>query len=216
MQVCNICQELMLKEIESFDPRYQALISARKNILLETEDFVVLPSLGPLNDSHVMIVPKVHVNNFSMIEASKLKQVEFIEEMLSSHIIKTLGKKLVFFESGAGKISNHSGGCIVHAHIHCIYESESFESRLFDEVEFNDGGQTLYDGADADVGYVWYRSSSGQAYVCNDPQLPSQFLRYVYSIAAGDVRFWNWRRHNNFDGVLRVIDNYKGLSEEGV
>lgn len=214
MQACNICQELMLEQITSFDSRYQALISTGKNILFETEDFVVLPSLGPLNDSHVMIVPKTHINNFSLLDDSKLRQVEFIEEILSSHIAGAIGRKLVFFESGAGDISNHSGGCIVHAHIHCVYESQEFECRLFEEVKFRHAGESLYEGADGKLGYVWYRSSSGQAYICNDPQLPSQFLRYVYSMAAGDVRFWNWRRHNNFDGVLRVLDNYKGLSQE--
>ena len=41
-----------------------------------------------------------------------------------------------------------------------------------------------------------------------------QFLRYAYSMAAGDVRFWNWRRHNNIDGVLRVIDIYSGMAVE--
>ena len=212
MQACNICQELMLAQVESFDPRYQALVSSRENIIFETEDFVVLPSLGPLNDSHVMIVPKNHVNNFAGLQPTKLKQVELIESILSSHIAVALGKKLVFFESGAGELSSHSGGCIVHAHIHCVYESQEFECRLFEEVELKSGGKSLYEGADSDLGYVWYRSSNGKAYICNDPQLPSQFLRYVYSIAAGDVRFWNWRRHNNFDGVLRVIDNYKGIS----
>lgn len=206
---CNVCQELQSAVLEGCDPRYQALVDTRKNIIYESTDFVVLPSLGPLNDSHVMIVPKLHINNFSEISDSKLAQVRKILSALSSHMALKYGKGLVFFESGAGVRSSHSGGCIIHAHIHCVYESEEFERRLFEEVDFEEGGASWYKNADSDRGYVWYMNGRGKAFLCNNPQLPSQFLRYVYSMSAGDIRFWNWRRHNNYEGVLKVLDNYK-------
>ncbi|AZE36642.1 Protein similar to CwfJ C-terminus 1 [Pseudomonas chlororaphis] len=211
MNKCNVCKELQLGMLDGCDPRYQALIDSRKNIIYESRDFVVLPSLGPLNDSHVMIVPKLHINNFSVVPESKLAQVREILSALSTYMTLKYGRTLVFFESGAGVQSNHSGGCIVHAHIHCVYESEEFERRLFEEVDFQEGGGSWYVNADSDQGYVWYMDSKGKTFLCNNPQLPSQFLRYVYSMSAGDIRFWNWRRHNNYEGVLKVIECYKDI-----
>lgn len=208
MRNCNVCRELNRQPLEGCDPRYQLLISSGKNIIFASEDFVVIPSLGPLNDSHVMIVPKKHVNNFSVLSVAELKQVHEIMKNLISYASENFGKRLVFFESGAGVSTSHSGGCIVHAHIHCVYESEDFESRLFDEVAFQISSNGWYEKADAGKGYVWYMSSEGKSYLCNDPQLPSQFLRYIYSVGIGDVRFWNWRRHNNYEGVLKVLENY--------
>lgn len=213
MKKCNVCQELHSATIEGCDPRYQALVDSRQNIIHESPDFVVLPSLGPLNDSHVMIVPKAHINNFSVIPDAKLVQVRMIAQALSSYVELRHGKSLVFFESGAGVRSNHSGGCIVHAHIHCVYEHEEFERRLFQEIDFQESGLSWYNGADGDLGYVWYKSGKGKAVLCNNPQLPSQFLRYVYSMSAGDIRFWNWRRHNNIEGVLKVVECYKGFQK---
>jgi ATP adenylyltransferase len=213
MHGCGICEELRMATVTIGDPRYQNLVLNRQNILYESEDFVVLPSLGPLNDSHVMIVPKKHVNSFSVLAESQLDQVKNIAAVLSDHIAAKTGKELVFFESGAGDLCSHSGGCIVHAHIHCVYESEEFQNRLFEEVDFQEGGEGWYKNADSERGYVWYRKADGEAFICNDPQLPSQFLRYLYSIAVGDARFWNWRRHNNYEGVLRVVDNYGGISK---
>ncbi|WP_085598045.1 MULTISPECIES: HIT family protein [unclassified Pseudomonas] len=213
MNKCNVCQELQGVAVEGCDPRYQVLVNSRQNIIHESADFVVIPSLGPLNDSHVMIVPKAHVNNFSVIHDSKLAQVRAILQALSSYIESKHGRSLVFFESGAGIRANHSGGCIVHAHIHCVYEQEEFERRLFQEVDFKEGGISWYAGADGDLGYVWYMDGKGKAALCNNPQLPSQFLRYVYSMGNGDIRFWNWRRHNNFEGVLKVVDCYKGFKK---
>lgn len=213
-QRCGICEELKMAAFTAGDARYQALIQSRKNIICESEDFVVLPSLGPLNDSHVMIVPKQHVNSFSVISVPQLDQVKKIVRVLSSYIARKHSKRLVFFESGAGSLSSHSGGCIIHAHIHCVYESEEFQHRLFEEVDFTDGGDGWFEKSNSEQGYVWYMGGDEAAFICNDPQLPSQFLRYVYAIAAGDARFWNWRRHNNFEGVLQVIDNYSGVSKK--
>lgn len=212
MKNCNICQELRGAIVIDCDPRYQEIISKRQNILDETEDFVVLPSLGPLNDAHAMIVPKQHLNNFSVITDDQLRQVESIVLKMSSHIFLKTGRRLAFFESGAGESTYHSGGCIVHAHIHCVYESEDFHKRLMGEVALKEVLGGWFKGADCQRGYVWFKAGSGRAFICNNPELPSQFLRYVYSIAAGDVRFWNWRRHNNFEGVLRVISNYDGMN----
>ncbi|MGG7674208.1 HIT family protein [Pseudomonas sp. WC2] len=193
------------------DSRYQDLINSRRNILYETEDFVVLPSLGPLNDAHAMIVPKQHLKNFSIITDEQLHQVENIVLKMSTHIFLKTGKRLSFFESGAGKYTYHSGGCVVHAHIHCVYESDDFHQRLMDEVVFKEVSGGWFNGGNSQYGYVWFRGSNGRSFICNNPELPSQFLRYVYSAAAGDIRFWNWRRHNNIEGVLRVIENYSDM-----
>jgi len=211
MKKCNVCQELKLGSMYGCDPRYQAVVDSRKNIIYESADFVVLPSLGPLNDSHVMIVPKAHINNFSMIPDSTLPQVRSIAQALSSYVERKHGKRLAFFESGAGARISHSGGCIVHAHIHCVYEHDEFEQRLFEEVDFQEGGVNWYSNADGNLGYVWFMNSRGKAFLSNNPQLPSQFLRYLYSMSAGDIRYWNWRRHNNYEGVVRVLESYEGF-----
>lgn len=214
MKKCNICQELQMSPDIDCDAKYQEIVSKRQNILDETEDFVVLPSLGPLNDAHAMIVPRKHQNNFATVTEGQLRQVSELMQKMSSHILLKTGKRLAFFESGAGTTSYHSGGCIIHAHIHCVYESEDFYQRLMGEVAFEEVLGGWYQGADVQFGYAWYKSSGGRAFICNNPELPSQFLRYAYSMAAGDVRFWNWRRHNNIEGVLRVIDIYSGMAAE--
>lgn len=213
MKNCNVCQELKFGSMHDCDPRYQTLVDSRQNIIYESADFVVLPSLGPLNDSHVMIVPKSHINNFSVIPESKLSQVRSIALALSSFVEWRHGKRLAFFESGAGTRSSHSGGCIVHAHIHCVYEHEEFEQRLFKELDFQEGGVNWYKNADGDLGYVWFMNSRREPFLSNNPQLPSQFLRYLYSMSAGDIRFWNWRRHNNYEGVLKVLECYMNFQD---
>ncbi|WP_157050731.1 HIT family protein [Herbaspirillum rhizosphaerae] len=209
---CNLCSELSGQIPDDWDGIYKGLVSAGKNKIVESDNFVVVPSAGPLNDSHVMLVPKLHVNSFAILPPSLVDEAMHIIEKLQRYTELISNQRLIFFESGSGTGTSHAGGCIVHAHIHCLIESDEFRRRIFEEITFTLIKGEHYPDADLVHGYVWYRDTDSQSYMCNDPLLPSQFLRYLYSQCAGDIRMWNWRRHINFDGMYNVLDRYKDLS----
>lgn len=202
---CNICNELK-GNIPEIPIEYAGIVKSNRNVILESKDLVVLPSFGPLNNSHVMIVPREHVYNFSSISQDAANQLREIIIQLKDSFLNTYNKNLVFFESGAGSLSNHSGGCIVHAHIHCVVENEDFERSLFKEVELRKASnETTFNTTQ---GYIWYKSSDGQEYIKNDPLLPSQFLRYIYRQNSSTPQSWNWRRNIDIAGIQSVIDTY--------
>ncbi|MCV5217046.1 hypothetical protein OFC53_38060, partial [Escherichia coli] len=60
---CNICNELASNLEAITDETYRTLVLNKQNILLETKNYCVIPSYGPLHSSHVMIVTKAHKNN---------------------------------------------------------------------------------------------------------------------------------------------------------
>jgi diadenosine tetraphosphate (Ap4A) HIT family hydrolase len=208
---CNICLEISGRGINEFTSSYCELIRTGKNIILESANFLVIPSFGPLNDSHVMLVPKRHTNSFAQLSDSELREGFDILSTLSAHIQKAKGTDLVFFESGAGNMTSHSGGCIVHAHIHCVTSSTRFEERLKSEISLEPIRAMDYSAACIDSGYVWYCDEKNNAYICNNPMLPSQFLRYIYAQSCGSNSAWNWRRDINIPGVMSVLETYAGL-----
>ncbi len=207
---CNICIELAgdSEQIEYRD--YGELVKHGKNVLMETRGFCVIPSFGPLDKSHVMIVPKKHVNSFALIEGELKGEVEFIIDALSNYYLERFKERLFFFESGAGSSCDHSGGCIVHAHIHCVASTDRFESLLSMECSLTKvDDDTLFDTTH---GYIWFRNENGDAYYCNRPLLPSQFLRYLYLISKNVNKRWNWRRDINIKEIGNVISAYSGLN----
>jgi len=206
---CNICFELSKDEENVVDRDYYELIAAGENILYENEAFSLIPSFGPLNHSHAMLVPKKHVNNFASLHEEEKKKTREILDFLREFYRDSYQEELVFFESGAGNLTNHSGGCITHAHIHCISYTDGFDELLFDEINLEDVGSS--GDVDLDYGYVWFQSINGGQYVCNNPLLPSQFLRYLYSKSYDGSHLWNWRRNIDIDGVRNVIERYRGL-----
>lgn len=201
---CGICDEI---NGISFIEGYDKIVGDKKNIIAETNDFLVVPSVGPLNNSHVMLIPKHHVNSFASIDREIRHEAREILRRLNEFMVNQTGRPLIFFESGAGENIDHSGGCIFHAHIHCVYHTQEFESALNKEINFTKINNKELN-FDTRNGYVWYMNNGYHEFICNNPLLPSQFLRYLYSSSNSIHGNWNWRRDNNINGVMKVIDNY--------
>lgn len=208
---CNLCLEVSGNSADFFDEAYKTLVASKKNILLETKNFILLPSVGPLNDTHLMIVPKRHIMNFASLTDSELAESKTIMEDLNDRFSRLYESSLIFFESGAGNLTNHSGGCIDHAHIHCLLESQDFEVKLFSEISLLEVESPGYLNADIDLGYIWYKNSAEEVYLCNNPLLPSQFLRFLYAGASSNETLWNWRKNSNSKSVIDVLEKYNPL-----
>lgn len=208
---CNICQEILGAAFSAHGPEYENIVREGNNVLAQTENLLVIPSIGPLNDSHVMIVPKTHCNSFGALPTACNDEKFALIKSLREHYFSHFNKELLFFESGAGTLINHSGGCIFHAHIHVVEAQELFHTRLLAEVkliEISAGNPT---SPDLNLGYIWYMNAEGHQYLCNNPMLPSQFLRYTYAQCAGHETMWNWRRHSNIAGVKKALETYRNL-----
>jgi diadenosine tetraphosphate (Ap4A) HIT family hydrolase len=208
---CNICEEISGSGSNECGHEYQELIRSRQNILLSSPNFAVIPSVGPLHVTHAMIVPLRHVNSFAELSKGEIDEADELLQKLQNHITGRLGAGLLFFESGAGRLIDRSGGCIAHAHIHCVTDSPDFFERISVELPLVATKYMDFTGADTENGYIWFRSSAGNCYISNRPLLPSQFLRYVYAQCSGSPMKWNWRRHTNFTEIREVVALYNGI-----
>lgn len=208
---CNICNELAGTGADECGGDYQGLIQRGENIILSSNSFAIVPSVGPLSRTHAMLVPFKHTNSFAELLSSELNEAVNLLNRMQEHSIKKLGVKLFFFESGAGQLTCHSGGCITHAHIHCIAESPDFFKRLSAEVSLLPVKRMDFSSADTRHGYIWFSDSDGNCYICNRPLLPSQYLRYIYAQCTNSPSIWNWRHHTNFTEVKEVVSAYKGI-----
>lgn len=206
---CNICRELSGSPIAEFGDDYAEIVLSRSNIIYESNNLVVIPSLGPLNYSHVMVVPKKHLNSFAEAGIGILDELNIVKEKIRVYGKEVLGCDYLFFESGAGALTNHTGGCIIHAHLHALSLCADFDQRLFEEIKLVPvDSSSFYDKADISLGYVLYINGEDDWFLCNEPLLPSQFLRYLYAQCNNLEAYWNWRRHINIEGVKEVVSKF--------
>tara|TARA_R100001440_G_scaffold5609_1_gene11874 strand:- start:3653 stop:4141 length:489 start_codon:yes stop_codon:yes gene_type:complete len=156
-----------------------------------------------------MIVPKEHFNSFAEMGSSASSELEEMKNKIRSYGKRRLAEEYVFFESGAGKLTTHSGGCIIHAHLHALALCSEFDNRIFREIKLSKVSESsFYEIADKEFGYVSYTNAKDEYFLCNQPLLPSQFLRYLYAQCNNAEAYWNWRRHINISGVKEVIRTY--------
>jgi hypothetical protein len=210
---CTLCEELAGKADPYLGRAYGTLIESGDNLLLDAGGFAVLPSVGALNASHALVVPKEHVCSFAMLPRERLS-VELPPILLALREVNaSAGAAPVFFEHGMGSVVDTSGACVAHAHLHAVADAHGFEQSLRRDIRFVNipALALIKDLASKEEGYVAFESATGEAGLANRPNLPSQFFRKVYAAAAGAPEIWNWRMDAQPKNTRRVTEYYRPL-----
>jgi diadenosine tetraphosphate (Ap4A) HIT family hydrolase len=86
--------------------------------LLETRQFVVLPSIGPLVPGHVMVVSKAHCESLASMGADAVYEYESLAARLRNAPFLRDNKPL---EAEHGSTSeDKAGACVIHTHVHWL------------------------------------------------------------------------------------------------
>lgn len=209
---CSICDEISGRSDSFENKKYRSLIEKRFNIIAETSLFAIVPSLGPLNECHVLIVPKNHILSIAQLDHQSSNEIYEIKSKLTAHA-RSEGKSLIFFEHGTGSLIDKSGGCIEHAHLHCVneypdvvsvFKSEIGLHKIPDEIQ-------LSQIANTDLGYAYLEDSRGYRFIKNSPSMPPQYFRKAYANLDKSVEVWNWRFHINYKLIEKVLKFYSSF-----
>jgi len=110
MTKCKICDALKVRV--GGEPWNEPLI--------ETRNFVVIPSLGALVEGWVLVVPKEHCISLGALRAEFRGEAQEVEERTRAVLRQRYEKPIVAFEHGPSA-ENHGTGCGVdHAHLHLV------------------------------------------------------------------------------------------------
>lgn len=210
---CTICSEIIGDCSGCFIKEYVDIIKKRKNIICSTEHFVILPSLGALNKSHILLVPKEHYLSFSRLPRDWDDEIYYLKQIINAYIFEKTGKKLLFFEHGVGTTCDTSGACIEHAHLHGIWYDEKFIVALFKEITFEKLKRfsDLHNKANNSTGYIFIEYLE-HYWLANNPMIPSQYFRFLYS-KINNLDCWDWRKFPNIENIKQVLNVYNDLEK---
>ena len=178
-------------------------------ILRESENFVVLPALGPLTEGHLLILPKEHYICLGSMppelypELKALKQEAFI-------VLSRTYDTPTFFEHGAATKTMRGGCCIEHAHLQvfpCGLDLLPVISRFFtgERIEYLEQLREYYQRKQP---YLFYENIGGTMYVFPvSPVIPAQFMRQLIAKALGTPEKWDWRSFLNKEAIMRAFRN---------
>jgi len=206
---CEFCQELRGFESSRFGTIYGS--STRSRVLMRTEDFVVMPTIGQLFKGSLLIVLVNHYETIAEIPASKLFALFHLLERLIARV-RSLGLP-VAFEHGARSCTG--GGCgIYHAHIHVVpLPSEFLCSQILPRTAHKAAGfEEAYAGLAASEQYLIFRDTYGKIEMIEEGEGPSeifssQYCRRVLSEYFGLESPWDWRWYRFIEPwLIQTID----------
>jgi diadenosine tetraphosphate (Ap4A) HIT family hydrolase len=196
---CCLCSQIAGEVDNDLFAKMIPSSSYIRRIPMETEDFAVIPSLGPVAPGHVLICPKQHYKSFANISDDLEPQYNLIKVRLKRVLKNIYNKPVHCFEHGTARRANQPLCTVEHAHLHLIPTSVAAYSILEEVKDWRDLGNKFADlkGIVGDSEYLYYESPDGfrKIITAETGTFESQYMRKIFSEALGNDTNWNWRQN---------------------
>jgi ATP adenylyltransferase len=183
-----------------------------RRVPLETENFAVIPSLGPLAPGHVILCPKEHYRSFASIPSRHDNEYESLLSTLKNLLRGLYSTDVHLFEHGMAADASRMLCTVDHAHLHVLPASVSVTKILepYPHIPVGAGLAGLRHLAQTEE-YVFYESPTGDRRLipARDQPLESQYLRQVFAKTLGHACEWNWRDHMK---VVNAHETYEKIA----
>jgi ATP adenylyltransferase len=202
MNGCSFCMLTVRKGAEDWNQP-----------LLESDHFMVLPSLGALVEGWLLIVPKSHL--ISMGELSKALESEFLALKCEVvQLVENLYGSAATFEHGPSATKHQVGCGVDHAHLHVVPVAHDLEAAvapfLPTDAQWNNADlQSCRDAFRAGTDYLYLESRTRRGRILVHDQLGSQLFRRAIAQSIGAEGQFNWRQHPQFVNTSKTIDSVR-------
>ncbi|WP_295794379.1 hypothetical protein [Mucilaginibacter sp.] len=168
--------------------------------VFESENFLVIPTLGSLIEGWLLIVPRKFHLNFSQLSLTNFAELERVIGHLAQRFLPIFNKdQFVVFEHGP-TLENSVAGCGVdYAHLHWVptdfdllagvdnFLNLDYAWRNIDEIK----DVKFYNVNDDD--YLYLRNQEGKHFMTCQENIPSQTFRKVIANYLGIPNSYDWK-----------------------
>ncbi len=187
-------------------------------ILFETDDCAVIPTLGSIVPNWLLVVPRAHVLNFATWKRGR----EVGPHQIVANVARRFGlndKQVMWFEHGASAFGSPVGCGVEHAHLHVLVDAPFRFDDLVKEAASLTGDAwhetsslNSYQHLVGDCSYLVLASS--ECAVLSKPAdgAGSQFFRRAIASIVGEPDKWNYRHHAHLGNVRKTIERFGSRS----
>lgn len=183
--------------------------------ILETENFVILPSLGSLVEGWLLIIPKQHFICVGAMPEHLIREIDELKAGVAHRLEEKYGA-FVAFEHGPERPHCDVGCGVDHAHLHLVPFagdlSKSVEPFMPDDSSWTEA--TLFDCVVAHEkgdDYLYYEQPLNVGRISRCEGFSSQIFRKAIASSVGLLAEFNWRQ---FPQHSRVTDTIESLVTE--
>lgn len=195
---CYFCQEIE-------DPARN--IMNRSRVVLESENYIVIPTVGCFQIGYLLVIPKQHYLCFGELSPAMLGELNGILQKITDFVSEKYNQKCIIFEHGTRDIEELTSTSIMHAHIHVIpFEKDIISSLPNYCVLKKIAG--FSDLVNEKENYLFLQEMNGNNYIVQNASYPSQFFRQIACKAMGIPNYWDWRTYPFLENMGITVDYY--------
>src|SRR5690349_693609 len=178
--------------------------------LVESTNFVAIPSLGALVPGWVMVVPKEHYLSIGALTDSMVGEMAGLKDALVSRLTQSYGE-LCAFEHGPGAAKRDVGCGVDHAHLHIVPVqfdlAEAAKSFLPPDLVWKDAHMSDCRRAfAAGLDYLYLEQPLGTGRIAVGGHFGSQVFRRAIATRLGSPHEYNWREYPQTDNILSTVE----------
>lgn len=176
-------------------------------IIEETENFIIMPTLGSLVDGYILIVAKRHINSMSELNDNELVEYNNIIERYKKVFKKIYNKPPIIFEHGSpNKNSAMKANSVTHAHTHLVNHNFKNEKEIIKKYNFEKINKISE--IKKNINYIKYINENNNIYVSYNFPPISQLIRILIAKELGLENKYDWKTEifqNNIELTIKKL-----------
>jgi ATP adenylyltransferase len=199
---CSFCDEFKSGEL-IFDKD-----NLGNRILYETDNFIVLPTIGPFVEGYLLTIPKEHYLSMASLPKHLYLELEDVQNRVKEVLTENYSSPL-FYEHGPNQESN-AGCCVDHAHVHALPVQIDLVKLVNEELS-SEQIDTYAEFNEIDYPYLFIEGNNDEKHVFKlDHLIPPQYLRQIIAEQLGFPEKYDWKTHPFVSNLLRTLKTLKG------
>jgi ATP adenylyltransferase len=179
--------------------------NSKKSILNKTvfewNNFLLIPSVGPIDIGHFLIVSKKHNSGLATMPLNEIEDFFKFANFIKSKLTST---DLLFFEHGSYD-NQDAGSCISHTHIHVLPKYSDCFSILDSTLDIAYKNFSISQFAEIDFPYIMTLNTSDNSRIYKAYNVHSQMMRKAIC-SKKHLSNWDWKADKNIKLIKQGID----------
>jgi ATP adenylyltransferase len=186
------------------------------HIVFESDNFIVIPSLGSLVKGWLLIVPKQYVLSIGYLDENLQNELDELSNNVTKILEKEFGK-VTMFEHGAYMPNNLVGCGVDYAHLHLVPVDIDLIAELEKILKINYDWHKI-SGLDfasiytkQNLPYLYVKDNKNQHFITSNESFPSQLFRKVIANYLGKSDEFDWKTFHhmeNIEATIRILSKY--------
>lgn len=185
-------------------------LSDDEKVLMKTENFYVIPSIGSIVEGYLLLNTKYHINSYGNMDENLLYEFIIIKKEIKKILDNLFKKSCIFFEHGRAGVSTtfeNTNKICYHAHLHCVATNVDLFKRICKDYkpiilkEYKELLQLTKEYPD----YLYYENKKIMVFFPIDIYIRPQYLRSILAEELNKPNEADWRKVPNWKNVKKTI-----------